>query len=320
MQFKEAITAFILTKNSEKTIERTLKSLVPLQCGIVILDTGSTDKTVQCCLQYGCTVWYDSWKDNFSLARNTAIAYCSTPWLLMIDSDEELSFFDKYFFELHHQNQTIGGFSLTIKNYLNDSLTSFSKHTYTRIFRNNKLIRFEGKIHEQILPSILNAGYSIIDSAMEITHYGYMENSEEKRERNRQLLENEYAQSTDDYIAYQLVLTYFADKNMDLVISIGTKLLTSVELTTKQIELITIRIAQALLHQSKYEEMKHILSKTFSDREYEFFQKYLLVVWNMQVHNFIEAKTQLADLLSNFQEGMVSLEDLQKLHEVLKHV
>jgi len=320
MQFKEAITAFILTKNSEKTIERTLKSLVPLQCGIVILDTGSTDKTVQCCLQYGCTVWYDSWKDDFSQARNIAIAYCSTPWLLMIDSDEELSLFDKEFFALHYKNQMIGGFSVTIKNYLNDSLTSFSKHAYTRIFRNDKRIRFEGKIHEQILPSIQNTGFTVIESPFEIIHYGYMENSEEKRQRNRQLLENEFKQSDDDYIAYQLVLTYFADKKMDLVKSFGTKLLTSKELSIKQIEFIKIRIAQALLQQSKFEEMKHILIDTFTDKEYEFFRKYLWVVLNLQLRNFSDAKNQLSYLLSNFQEGMVTFEELHKLDSILQQV
>lgn len=320
MQFKEAITAFILTKNSEKTIERTLNSLVPLQCGIVILDTGSTDKTVQCCLQYGCTVWYDSWKDDFSQARNIAIAYCSTPWLLMIDSDEELSLFDKEFFALHYKNQMIGGFSVTIKNYLNNSLTSFSKHTYTRIFRNDKRIRFEGKIHEQILPSIQNAGFTVIESPFEIIHYGYMENSEEKRQRNSQLLENEFKQSDDDYIAYQLVLTYFADKKMDLVISFGTKLLTSKELSIKQIEFIKIRIAQALLQQSKFEEMKPILKDTFTDKEYEFFRKYLWVVLNLQLRNFSDAKNQLSYLLSNFQEGMVTFEELHKLDSILQQV
>lgn len=320
MQFKEAITAFILTKNSEKTIERTLKSLVPLQCGIVILDTGSTDKTVQCCLRYGCTVWYDSWKDDFSQARNTAIAYCSTPWLLMIDSDEELSYFDKDFFEQHYKNQMVGGFSVTIKNYLNDSLTSFSKHTYTRVFRNNKRIRFEGKIHEQILPTIHNAGFTVIESPFEIIHYGYMENSEEKRQRNRLLLEKEYTNSNDDYIAYQLVLTYFADKKMDLVVSLGTKLLTSVELSTKQIEFIKIRIAQAFLYQSKFEEMRQILNETFSDKEYRFFQKYLVVVLNLQLRDFKDAKNQLAYLYANFQEGMVTFEELQQLDTILQKV
>lgn len=320
MQFKEAITAFILTKNSEKTIERTLNSLVPLQCGIVILDTGSTDKTVQCCLQYGCTVWYDSWKDDFSQARNIAIAYCSTPWLLMIDSDEELSLFDKEFFALHYKNQMVGGFSVTIKNYLNDSLTSFSKHTYTRIFRNDKRIRFEGKIHEQILPSIQNTGFTVIESPFEIIHYGYMENSQEKRQRNRMLLEKEYAISNDDYTAYQLVLTYFADKKMDLVITLGTKLLTSKELSIKQIEFIKIRIAQALLQQSKFDEMKHILNDKFTHKEYRFFQKYLVVVLNMQLRNYKDAKNQLEYLFTNFEEGMVTFEELQQLDRILQKV
>lgn len=320
MQFKEVISAFILTKNSEETIERTLKSLIPLQCSIIILDTGSTDKTVQCCLQYGCTVWYDSWKDDFSLARNTAISYCSTPWLLMIDSDEELSSFDRDIFERHNKNHSIGGFSVTIKNYLNDSRSSFSKHTYTRIFRNDKRIRFEGKIHEQILPSIQNAGFTIVDSPVEIIHYGYVENSEEKRQRNRQLLEKEYKQSDDDYITYQLVLTYFADKNMDLVISLGTKLLTSNELSAKQIEFIKIRMAQAFLQKSNYSDMQKVLENSFQDPDYDFFRKYLVVVLRLQQRQFITAKNDLRYLIANFQIGMVSLEELKEIERIIELV
>jgi len=320
MQFKEAITAFILTKNSEKTIERTLRSLVPLQCGIIILDTGSTDKTVQCCLQYGCTVWYDTWNDDFSSARNKAIAYCSTPWILMIDSDEELSFFDKQFFERQIQIPTIGGFSVSIKNYLNDTKTAFTSHIYTRVFRNDIRIRFDGKIHEQISPSIYNASYSIVDSPIEISHYGYMENSEEKRKRNRQLLEIEYAQKGDDYIAYQLLLTYFADNNCEKVITIGVTLLQSKMLSDKQIELIRIRMAQSYLQKSNFSKMYEVLDHKFTDNDYDIFRKYLLVVHSMQVRDFRKAKMDLQYILSNFQPGMVTIAELKKLEKILNEI
>lgn len=320
MQFKEVISAFVLTKNSEETIERTLKSLIPLQCSIVILDTGSTDKTVQCCLQYGCTVWYDSWKQDFSHSRNLAISYCTTPWLLMIDSDEEVSSFDEKYFLEYFQNPSIGGFSVTIKNYLNETLTSFSKHSYSRIFRNDKRIRFEGKIHEQITPSIFNAGFQIVDSPIEITHYGYMENSKEKRERNKVLLEKEFSLTQDDYIAYQLLLTYFADNNTEKVISLGEQLLQSQMLSKKQVELILIRMAQSYLQKSNFCKMFEVLEHKFTDLDYDFFRQYLLVVYSLQIRDFTNAKKDLHYLLSNFQDGMVTFEELKNLEKILKEI
>lgn len=317
MQYKEVLTAFIITKNSEKTIERTLRSIVPLGSRIVILDTGSTDKTVQCCLQYGCTVWYDTWKNDFSYSRNLAISYCSTPWLLMIDSDEELSIFDSTLFEQECQNPSIGGFSVRIKNYLNEVQTSFSHHTYTRVFRNDKNIRFEGKIHEQILPSLQRKGLQILDSETEITHYGYIENSAEKRERNSILLQKEFTETGDDYIAYQLLLTYFADKRIDEVLTLGASLIHSEHLTLKQKELLRIRLAQSYLFNSNFQKMKEVIESPFTDIEYEFFRKYLLVVHSLQVRNFSKAKIDLSYLLSNFQAGMVTIEELQELKKIV---
>jgi glycosyltransferase involved in cell wall biosynthesis len=293
MQFKEVISAFILTKNSEKTIERTLKSIVPFVGNIIILDTGSTDKTVQCCLQYGCTVWYDSWKQDFSYSRNLAKAYCNTPWLLMIDSDEELQHFDTQTFLEYYANSNIGGFSTTIVNYLDEQNETFSKHTYTRLFRNHKDIQFEGSIHEQIAHSIVQAGYEIIDSQTTIAHYGYKENSEEKRRRNLTLLENEYEKSNNDYTAYQLLLTYFANQDMKMVLHFGNKLQNSSDVTIKQRELIRLRMAQAYLQQSDFNAMEIVLQKEMSDSEYEFFRKYLLVVLLMQRKKNFQSKNRV---------------------------
>lgn len=317
MQKKEVISAFILTKNSEKTIERTLKSIVPFVGNIIVLDTGSTDKTVQCCLQYGCTVWYDSWKEDFSYSRNLAKRYCKTPWLLMIDSDEELAYFDEQTFLDHYQNPLIGGISVTIINYLDEHNETFTKHTYSRLFRNHHQIVFEGSIHEQISPSIEREGFEIMPSSIEIAHYGYKENNEEKRHRNLMLLQNEFAKNQDDYLAYQLLQTYFADKNLQMVIQIGEKIRSSISLSLQQKELVTLRMGQALLQQSAFKEMKQLLTMEMTTAEYEFFRKYLVVVMNMQIHNFTQAKNDISYLRSNFQPGMVSMQEVMKLESIL---
>ncbi len=315
---KEVVTAFILTKNSEKTIERTLRSIRPFVGSIIILDTGSTDKTIQCCLPFGCSIWYDSWKDDFSYTRNLALKYCSTPWILMIDSDEELLELDNEQFLNVVNNQKVGGISVSIKNFLNETNTSYSTHSYTRLFRNSPKIQFKGTIHEQINQSIVDAGLEIVPSTTEIGHYGYKENDQHKRERNEILLEKELEKTDDVYIEYQLLLTHFANQKFNKVIQKGKFLIHSVGLSYKQRELIRLRVAQSYLHFSQFPFMESILNERMVDTEYEFFRKYLNVILLLQLRNFEKAQLEILFLINNFNSGMVTIEELMKIEKLIE--
>lgn len=57
---------------------------------IIVLDTGSTDNTIEIAQQLGAKVYQESWQDNFSLARNKAISYATSDYILVLDADEQL--------------------------------------------------------------------------------------------------------------------------------------------------------------------------------------------------------------------------------------
>lgn len=84
------ITVVILTKNEEKNICDVIKNSKQLTDNILIVDSGSTDKTVELSQQLGAEVIYRPWDNDFAAQRNFALEYVKTDWVLYLDADERL--------------------------------------------------------------------------------------------------------------------------------------------------------------------------------------------------------------------------------------
>ncbi|MBK1986879.1 tetratricopeptide repeat protein [Sphaerospermopsis aphanizomenoides BCCUSP55] len=80
----------IIVKNEEINLPKCLGSVKNVVDEIVVLDTGSTDKTLQIAQQFGAKVHYFEWCNNFSIARNEALKYVTGDWVLVLDADETL--------------------------------------------------------------------------------------------------------------------------------------------------------------------------------------------------------------------------------------
>src|SRR6185312_1498639 len=83
------LSVVIITKNEEANIARTLKSVEWAEERIVV-DSGSTDRTVALARQHGATVFEEAWK-GYAAQKNSAIAKASSDWVLSLDADEEVS-------------------------------------------------------------------------------------------------------------------------------------------------------------------------------------------------------------------------------------
>jgi glycosyltransferase involved in cell wall biosynthesis len=81
----------MIVKNEETTLPKCLGSVKDFVDEIVVLDTGSTDKTTQIAQQFGAKVHYFPWNNNFSSARNEALKYVTGDWILVLDADESLT-------------------------------------------------------------------------------------------------------------------------------------------------------------------------------------------------------------------------------------
>ena len=85
------LTVVILTKNEEENITDVIKNAANLTKKILIVDSGSTDKTVELAKEAGAKVVYRAWDNDFSAQRNFALDKAETKWVLYLDADERLN-------------------------------------------------------------------------------------------------------------------------------------------------------------------------------------------------------------------------------------
>lgn len=207
---KPLLTLSMIVKNEEKYLRGCLESVKDIADEIVIVDTGSTDKTLEIAEKFNANIFHFDWIDDFSAARNFALSKSNGNWILYLDADERLSPDSVRELKTIINKQDKLGINCTVTN-LDDYTGNVRKMNYIRLFRNADKIHFEGKAHEQIQNSLVKSGYKIIRSDIEIIHYGYNLPKEElkhKAERNLKLLLSDYETTKNSYCAYQLANTY----------------------------------------------------------------------------------------------------------------
>ena len=88
---KNNLTIVILTKNEEENIQQVINNAKNCADYILVVDSGSEDKTVELAKAAGARVIYRVWDNDFSAQRNFALKYISTEWVLYLDADERLT-------------------------------------------------------------------------------------------------------------------------------------------------------------------------------------------------------------------------------------
>lgn len=202
------ISVCIIAKNEEARIEQCLTSIKPCGFEIVVVDTGSTDRTKEIAARYADKVLDFAWCDDFSAARNFSLRAASNNWIFMIDCDETVKKIDVE--ELHyfrkHLSDKVG--CVSRENLVTENgVLTLNNIDYTERFFNRKLYHYTGMIHEQLTPV---RGREIPALLLQTTllHTGYDMTPEEraaKYKRNFTLLEKQLAQDPQNpYLYYQL--------------------------------------------------------------------------------------------------------------------
>lgn len=202
------LSACLIVKNEEANLRECLHALTDIVDEIIIVDTGSTDRTIEIANEYGAIIIQSQWEHNFSKARNIALRQASSDWILSIDADEVLLNPQEVLTSIHNAKPSIGGFLLSVQSYFERA--DGGKDVFTtnllRLFRNNANIYFKGIIHEQVLQTIFAAGMEVAYSTIQFLHKGYNllpNEMKKKQERNLQLLS--YALEKKPHNAYNLM-------------------------------------------------------------------------------------------------------------------
>ena len=190
---KLKITACYIVKNEEKNLSRSIESLKTAVDEIVVVDTGSTDKTIEIAKSYGAKVIETSWNDDFSTPRNLAIENASGNWIVFIDADE---FFNKPkkirpTIEKLSNNDVI--FILRIDIDEDKNNLELNRDYYLRALRNVDYLRYRGLIHENV--ENINGGtlqYKMASEDLILYHTGYSSTKAEgKLRRNLAIIQSE---------------------------------------------------------------------------------------------------------------------------------
>lgn len=179
------ITALLIVRNEVRNLPDCIESIAGSVDEIVVVDTGSDDGTVDLARSAGARVSHFPWIGDFAAARNAAIEACRTEWGLYIDADERLA------------PASRGAIRDSLdKSWFAADVLLRPKHNYTRcrlprLFRIDPRIRFEGAIHETIIPSLERLPQHAAATGLtgiEIDHLGYEGDLTAKHHRNLPLL------------------------------------------------------------------------------------------------------------------------------------
>ena len=192
------ISLVMIVRNEESTLARCLESVKEIVDEIVIVDTGSQDKTKEIAKSFGAMVYDFVWIDDFSEARNFALSKASYEYILVLDADEYIvSGGKKELQEVIHK-KAIGKIAL-LDAFNNKGELGYSRNFISRIFP--KGVNYVGSIHEQVESNLPR-----IKTNLQVAHDGYLHI--DKSERNLAILFKALEASPEDsYILYQLAHT-----------------------------------------------------------------------------------------------------------------
>lgn len=199
------ISVCIIAKNEESFIGNCINSIKDIAYEIIVVDTGSTDRTKEICRELGAKVFNFEWEGDFSKARNFSLEKAEGDWIFVLDADETLTRESIEVIEkLQNEEEKLDGYYCKLTNLIKNKQVSSSR--ILRLFRNYEKYRYRGKLHEQIdITEESKAKFT--NSNIEIYHYGYdpdIKSIEKKSFRNISILDTYEEGLRDGYYYYVL--------------------------------------------------------------------------------------------------------------------
>lgn len=204
------ISQCLIAKNEEDNIEHCLSHLKSVVDEQIVIDTGSTDRTVEIAESIGAKVFHFDWIDDFSAARNFALDKAKGDWIIFLDCDEyfsenSVSLIRDYITKLGEKKQIDGIACELINIDLNNNIMATVRNVSSRIFKRKDYLKYNNKIHEILFNTrTSNSNPTLADASdfLKIFHTGYASeevNKKNKSERNTNLLEKELEKNPQDW-------------------------------------------------------------------------------------------------------------------------
>ncbi len=254
------ISVCIIARNEEHNIESCLQPLRAYEWEIIVVDTGSTDRTKEIAARYADKIFDYVWQQDFSAARNFAIECTANDFVLFIDSDEYLMEIDvDAILSLINMHSAAIGLLSRQNHYQMNGTDSVYVDLVERLF-SRKYYHYEGIIHEQVvLKEPEKHSYGTYQIPLVLNHSGYVGSDEslrEKAQRNIALLEKDLELHPDNpYTYFQIGQAYnmiHDDENACLYYDKGLSY--DVDPDAEYVQMMVIGYGYALLHLNRAEE------------------------------------------------------------------
>lgn len=203
-----SLSVCMIVKNEEANISDALEGLKSFADEIVVVDTGSTDRTREIAARYTHNIYDFEWIDDFSAARNFAISKATGDYHLWLDADDRIApAMSGKINELKSRFDGKKAFYFVLENHQNNAPASSCRQ-----LRCTPLIpgvQFESRIHEQIFPSAIRAGLELVSTDIVVVHLGYMTQEARiaKAKRNLDILERQREEGGDSGALYFFLAT-----------------------------------------------------------------------------------------------------------------
>ncbi|WP_211747294.1 TPR domain-containing glycosyltransferase [Paenibacillus sp. Marseille-Q4541] len=213
--------------NEEAWLGACLEQIDSMADELIIVDTGSTDRSIEIAEGYGATVIRSPWENDFAKARNAGLTHATTDWILVLDADEQVIAGQE---EIKPYLQQEKGDLCLIQfvNWTGQSVDDYTLHLAPRLFRNRRGYLYEGTVHEQLIRvREVSLEKSATDSdrteakvsslaqsigPLKVNHYGYLPEVMASRQtalRNLKLIQTVLDQQPEDaFHIYNLGVTY----------------------------------------------------------------------------------------------------------------
>lgn len=196
-----SVSLCMIVKNEEANLSDCLASVGDLVTEIIVVDTGSTDRTVEVAKSLGARVEHFAWIDDFSAARNESIKYATGDWIFWMDADDRLEPDGpaKLKQALVSGQADIYMCRIVSAGAVGEKTEAIVEHL--RLFPNRRGLEFRNVLHESIMASALEKNLLIARTNVLINHVGYdieIDEYRRKARRNLAIVNKKLAKTPDD--------------------------------------------------------------------------------------------------------------------------
>lgn len=301
----------MMVKDEEKYLERCLEALRPILDAIsselIIVDTGSQDRTVEIAKKYTDKVYFHKWNNNFGEMRNTVLKYAKGEWFFFLDADEIIDDYQDIidFFKTDRHRKANAAFFMLKNLAIENDERNYGYNYALRFFRRDKDFHFKGAVHEQ--PVFKMPVAQIKASAI---HYGYVKDDsrlmEYKYKRNVEILKQELKKDPDNlYYWFQLAQSYGMygdiDKSHDAIL----KAYNLMKVQKKYLMYVAAFMAKSYFTKKMYRQAIEVAEETCKVKDGHVDLLYYIAVSHYELGNY-----RLA--LKKFERYLTAVEKFKK--------